>query len=80
MFVTYLFQGIIVGGFVSHYLLERSRLCGQNASERNYHIFYQLIAGTNDQMANKLKLNKLENFNVGNFELFWLFDFSFLYN
>ncbi|VDN93182.1 unnamed protein product [Brugia pahangi] len=56
-------KGIIVGGFVSHYLLERSRLCGQNACERNYHIFYQLIAGADDRMANKLKLNKLENFN-----------------
>lgn len=54
-----------MGGFVSHYLLERSRLCGQNECERNYHIFYQLIAGTDKQMANKLKLNKLENFNVG---------------
>ncbi|VIO93824.1 Uncharacterized protein BM_BM4191 [Brugia malayi] len=59
-------KGIIVGGFVSHYLLERSRLCGQNACERNYHIFYQLIAGADDRMANKLKLNKLENFNYLN--------------
>ncbi|EJD76471.1 myosin-VI [Loa loa] len=59
-------KGIIVGGSVSHYLLERSRLCGQSACERNYHIFYQLIAGADDQMANKLKLNKLENFNYLN--------------
>ncbi|OZC07084.1 myosin head [Onchocerca flexuosa] len=59
-------KGIIVGGFVSHYLLERSRLCGQNACERNYHIFYQLIAGADDQMASKLKLDKLENFNYLN--------------
>ncbi|KAM3718976.1 Unconventional myosin-VI [Dirofilaria immitis] len=59
-------KGIIVGGFVSHYLLERSRLCGQNACERNYHIFYQLIAGADNQMAKKLRLNKLENFNYLN--------------
>uniref|UniRef100_A0A1I8EZA4 Myosin motor domain-containing protein n=1 Tax=Wuchereria bancrofti TaxID=6293 RepID=A0A1I8EZA4_WUCBA len=59
-------KGIIVGGFVSHYLLERSRLCGQNVCERNYHIFYQLIAGADDQMANKLKLNKLEIFDYLN--------------
>uniref|UniRef100_A0A915Q8B6 Uncharacterized protein n=1 Tax=Setaria digitata TaxID=48799 RepID=A0A915Q8B6_9BILA len=57
-------KGAIAGGFVSHYLLERSRLCRQNARERNYHIFYQLIAGADDQLASKLKLNKPENFNV----------------
>uniref|UniRef100_A0A158Q7T3 Myosin motor domain-containing protein n=1 Tax=Elaeophora elaphi TaxID=1147741 RepID=A0A158Q7T3_9BILA len=59
-------RGIIVGGFVSHYLLEVSRLCGQNARERNYHIFYQLFAGADDQMASKLKLSKVENFNYLN--------------
>ncbi|KAL3994918.1 Myosin head (motor domain) family protein [Acanthocheilonema viteae] len=59
-------KGIIVGGFISHYLLERSRLCGQNARERNYHIFYQLIAGTDEQTRSKLKLDKLEIFNYLN--------------
>lgn len=66
-----------MGGFVSHYLLERSRLCVQNARERNYHIFYQLIAGTDDQMANKLKLSKLEEFNVSYFKLFFSSNFTF---
>ncbi|VDN22681.1 unnamed protein product [Gongylonema pulchrum] len=56
--------GTIVGGFVSHYLLERSRLCGQHTSERNYHIFFQLIAGADEQLANRLKLTKPEHFDV----------------
>ncbi|CAG9541038.1 unnamed protein product [Cercopithifilaria johnstoni] len=50
------------GGFVSHYLLEKSRICHQLEGERNYHIFYQLIAGADEQMAKRLQLRPCSTF------------------
>ncbi|UYV60661.1 MYO6 [Cordylochernes scorpioides] len=52
----------VVGGYISHYLLEKSRICGQNSAERNYHIFYQLCAGAPDPIFQKLKLGPPDQF------------------
>lgn len=56
-------NGTVAGGFVSHYLLETSRVCRQAAGERNYHIFYQLIAGSSPDLYKKLRLAPASSFN-----------------
>ncbi|XP_019585147.1 unconventional myosin-VI isoform X2 [Rhinolophus sinicus] len=52
----------VVGGFVSHYLLEKSRICVQGKEERNYHIFYRLCAGASQDIQEKLHLSSPDNF------------------
>lgn len=59
-----LFQCYVNGGFISHYLLEKSRVCTQSKEERNYHIFYRLCAGAPDQLRQKLSLAPPDKFRV----------------
>jgi myosin VI len=56
----------VAGGFVSHYLLEKSRICLQSPEERNYHIFFQLCAGAPDKLRNDLLITTPDNFNYLN--------------
>lgn len=57
-------QNSVVGGFVSHYLLEKSRICVQSNDERNYHIFYRLCAGASEDIKKKLHLDSPDSFRV----------------
>eukprot|EP00795_Rhopilema_esculentum_P017125 gene17125-8649_t len=53
----------IVGAFISHYLLEKSRVCKQSKGERNYHVFYRICTGAPDDMRKALKLLNPDSFN-----------------
>ncbi|KAJ1748397.1 Myosin type-2 heavy chain 1 [Coemansia sp. RSA 1821] len=52
----------IEAAFVRTYLLERSRLVYQPATERNYHVFYQLLAGADEQLRSDLHLGPWDSF------------------
>ncbi|XP_061430658.1 LOW QUALITY PROTEIN: unconventional myosin-VI-like [Lethenteron reissneri] len=63
-FVEIHFNGknTVVGGFVSHYLLEKSRICMQSKDERNYHIFYRLCAGAPEDIRQTFHLSSPDAF------------------
>lgn len=52
----------IIGAKIRTYLLERSRLVFQPPTERNYHIFYQLIAGSSNEEKDKLGLGEVGDY------------------
>ncbi|KAK1879385.1 Unconventional myosin-VIIb [Dissostichus eleginoides] len=55
-------KGVIEGARVEQYLLEKSRVCHQALEERNYHVFYCMLAGATAEEKKTLNLGDAKEY------------------
>ncbi|XP_034087946.1 unconventional myosin-VIIb-like [Gymnodraco acuticeps] len=55
-------NGVIEGARVEQYLLEKSRVCHQALEERNYHVFYYMLAGATAEEKKTLNLGDAKEY------------------
>nr|XP_046271328.1 unconventional myosin-XV isoform X3 [Scatophagus argus] len=59
---VFLEDGVVSGAITSQYLLEKSRIVFQAKDERNYHIFYEMLAGLPSQQKQAFYLQEAETY------------------
>ncbi|XP_006866592.1 PREDICTED: unconventional myosin-IXa [Chrysochloris asiatica] len=64
--VNYQETGTVLGAYVEKYLLEKSRLVYQEHNERNYHVFYYLLAGASEEERLVFHLKQPEEYHFLN--------------
>ncbi|GAB6028580.1 Unconventional myosin-IXAa, variant 2 [Chamberlinius hualienensis] len=64
--VNYKENGMVHGAVVQKYLLEKSRIVSQAKKERNYHVFYYMLAGASEEERVAFQLKRPQEYHYLN--------------